>query len=713
MNEPGLPLWLNTNRRLDRWVRFDDDGRATIFTGRVEYGQGAITALAQIAAEELDLALEQVRIIGGDTSLTPDEGHTSGSRSIDEGGTALRTACAEARAVLLDEAARRLDLPVERLQVEQGRIGGADRTREISYWDLPHRDLLAREATGRVQPKPASRYTVVGLSAPRRDVPDKVAGRPRFVADLVQPGMLFGRVVRPPSAGARLLAFDEAAIRVLPGVVAVVRDGDFLGVVAEREEQAVKARRAAMAAARWQEPGLPVDAEGIHAWLEAAKTTDTVIVERRDEAARGRAVTRLQAQYGKPYIAHASIGPSCALARWDADPARVELWTHSQGVYPLAREIAQILGLPATSVVAHHVDGPGCYGHNGADDAAFDAVLLARAVPGRPVMLQWMRDDEFAWEPLGPAMRVKTAAALDAEGRIVDWQLDLWSNGHSQRSGMVKTEYPNATLLAAWHLAQPVARMPQGDPLMAGGGGMARNAEVIYDLPNQKVVAHRVEELPLRVSTLRALGAYANVFAAESFMDELAAAAGADPVEFRLRHLSDPRARAVIERAAEASGWVRGAASDGVTGRGIGFARYKNGYGYIAVVAHVTLEPDFRVTRVVAAVDVGLAINPDGILNQTEGGILQSLSWTLCEAVRFDRERIVSRDWETYPILTFAGVPQVEVHLINRPDEVPLGGGETPTGPTAAAVGNALAHALGVRVRELPLTRERIVAAMG
>jgi CO/xanthine dehydrogenase Mo-binding subunit len=540
-----------------------------------------------------------------------------------------------------------------------------------------------------------------------------VAGRPTFVADLVQPGMLHGRVVRPPSEGARLLSFDEAAIRALPGVVAVVRDGDFLGVVAEREEQAVRARRAAIAAAQWQEPGLPVDADGIHAFLEAAQTTDTVIVERRDEAARARGVTRLQAQYGKPYIAHASIGPSSALARWDANPDRVEIWTHSQGVYPLVREIARILGLPTASVVAHHVDGPGCYGHNGADDAAFDAVLLARAVPGRPVMLQWMRDDEFAWEPLGPAMVVKTRASIDGEGNIVDWSLDLWSNGHSQRPGLVETDYPTSSLLAAWQLETPVARMPQGDPAMSGGGGMARNAEVIYALPNQKVVAHRVDELPLRASTLRALGAYANVFAGESFIDELALACGADPLEYRLRHMQDPRARAVIELAAQKAGWVPHAQSDGTRGRGIAFAQYKNGYGYIAIVAEVALEPEFRVTRMVAAVDVGLAINPDGILNQTEGGILQALSWTLKEQVDFDRERILSRDWETYPVLTFSEVPQVEVHLIDRRDAEPLGAGETPTGPTAAAVGNALAHALGVRVRDLPLTRERIIAALG
>jgi CO/xanthine dehydrogenase Mo-binding subunit len=328
-------------------------------------------------------------------------------------------------------------------------------------------------------------------------------------------------------------------------------------------------------------------------------------------------------------------------------------------------------------------------------------------------MLQWMRDDEFAWEPLGPAMVVKTRASIDGEGNIVDWSLDLWSNGHSQRPGLVETDYPTSSLLAAWQLETPVARMPQGDPAMSGGGGMARNAEVIYALPNQKVVAHRVDELPLRASTLRALGAYANVFAGESFIDELALACGADPLEYRLRHMQDPRARAVIELAAQKAGWVPHAQSDGTRGRGIAFAQYKNGYGYIAIVAEVALEPEFRVTRMVAAVDVGLAINPDGILNQTEGGILQALSWTLKEQVDFDRERILSRDWETYPVLTFSEVPQVEVHLIDRRDAEPLGAGETPTGPTAAAVGNALAHALGVRVRDLPLTRERIIAALG
>mgnify|MGYP000092787161 CR=1 FL=1 len=711
MSAPAkLPSMLVANPRLNRWVRFNADQSVTIATGRVEIGQGVITAMAQIAAEELDVALDQVKMIGGDTVLTPDEGHTSGSRSIDEGGTAMRHACAEARQVLLAAAAQTLDIPADRLTVERGSISGLDRIRHVSYWDLPHADLLDRDATPGVKAKPVANHTIVGKSAPRLDLPDKVFGNPRFVADIELPGMLFGRVVRPPSYEAQLESFDEAAIRKLPGVVAVVRDGNFLGVVAEREEQAVKARTAAIAAARWKEKPLPTDAADIYRYLETRQTTDSVIFEATDADAKARGTRSFEARYVKPYLAHASIGPSCALAQ--VMDGKIEVWTHSQGVYPLQRDLAVVFNVPPESIIAHHVDGSGCYGHNGADDAALDAILLARAVPGRPVQVQWMREDECAWEPFGPAMVVKTRAALDAAGNIVDWSFDLWSNGHTQRPGAAKATGKVCSLLASWHLADPVARVPQGDPPMAGGGGMARNAQVLYDLPNQKVTAHRVEEMPLRVSTLRALGAYANVFAGESFMDELAAAAGADPVEYRLRHLKDPRARAVIELAARESGWRAGEVSDGTKGRGIAFARYKNGYGYFAVVIEVALEPELRVTRAVSAVDVGMAVNPDGIANQTEGGIIQAISWTLKEQVNFDRERVLSRDWETYPILTFPEVPRVEVHLINRPDEKPLGAGETPTGPTAAAVNNAIAHALGIRLRELPLTRERIIAAL-
>jgi len=711
MSAPAkLPGSLNTNRRLDQWLRFNLDRTVTICTGKVEIGQGIVTAMAQIAAEELDVALTRVRMVSGDTERTPDEGHTSGSRSIDEGGSALRYACAEARHLLLQAASKLLDIPADKLTVEDGVITGFDRIRKLAYWELPHAELLNREATASIKPKPPARHTIVGTNAARLDIPAKATGTPRFVQDLELPGMLFGRVVRPPSYDAQLASFDADAVRKLPGVVAVVRDGNFIGIVAEREEQAVKARLAAASAAQWQETSLPTDDAGIHDYLQSRQTRDQVIVERTDAAARAHGTRTLEARYTKPYIAHASMGPSCALAR--VDDGRTEVWTHSQGVYPLRHDLATVLDVPPENILVHHIEGAGCYGHNGADDVALDAVLLARAVSGRPVQVQWMRDDEFAWEPFGPAMVVKTRAALDAQGNIVDWAFDVWSNGHSGRPNTAKTAGKVSSLLAAWHLANPVAHRPQGDPPMTAGGGMARNSPATYDFPNERVVAHRVEEMPLRVSALRSLGAYANVFALESFMDELAAAAGADPVEFRLRHMKDPRARAVIELAAQKAGWRAGAPNDGASGRGIAFAQYKNGYGYLAIVIELGLEPDLHVKRAVAAVDVGQAINPDGIINQTEGGIIQAISWTLKEQVKFDRERVTTRTWEEYPILTFPEAPPVEVHLIDRPDEAPLGAGEMAAGPTAAAIANALHHALGVRIRDLPLTRVRIIAAL-
>jgi CO/xanthine dehydrogenase Mo-binding subunit len=360
-------------------------------------------------------------------------------------------------------------------------------------------------------------------------------------------------------------------------------------------------------------------------------------------------------------------------------------------------------------IVVHHVEGAGCYGHNGADDAALDAVLLSRAVSGRPVQVQWMREDEFAWEPYGPAMVVETKASLSAEGCIVDWSLEVWSNGHTSRPSRAKVDARISALRSAWEIARPAARIQQAD---AGGvGGISRNAIALYDLPKQRVVTHRVEEVPLRASSMRSLGAYANVFASESFMDELAEAAGRDPVEFRLAHMKEPRARAVIELAAAKAGWKAGATSDGTWGRGFGFAQFNNAYGYFAIAVELALEPALKVRRAVAAVDVGRAINPDGIVNQMEGGIVQAVSWALKEELRFDETGVSSRDWESYPILTFAEVPQIEIHLIDRPDEPPLGAGEVTMGPTAAAIGNALNHALGIRLRDLPLTRERIEAA--
>jgi CO/xanthine dehydrogenase Mo-binding subunit len=696
-----LPGSLNTNRRLDRWLRIDKSGTVTVFPGKVEIGQGILTALSQIVAEELDVSLERIRLAQTNTGYSPDEGMTSGSQSITDGGAALRYAAAEARDLLLQRAAQRLGVSLEQLSVTDGvvaaRSGGS-----ISYWDLATDDLLAREATGDVALKPAAQHTVIGTSAPRRDIPAKVTGAPSFVHDLEPAGMLHGRVVRPPSYRARLVGFDESDVRAAHGVVAVVRDGSFLGVVAEREEQAVRALARARRAAQWEESADLPDTDP--RFLTKEPTQDEVVSEKQDASAAGRAVKRLAAQYTRPYIAHAAIGPSCAVASFEN--GRYSVWTHSQGIYPLRAHLARALGVDEQNVVLAHVDGAGCYGHNGADDAALDAALLARAVPGRPVRVQWMREDEFTWEPYGPAMVVSVSADLDAGGNIVNWSEDIWSNGHTSRP-----RGGGVNLVAAWHLAKPFAPGPQADPPLPGGGSH-RNAIPLYEFPNQRVVRHLVTRVPVRVSSLRALGGTANVFAIESFMDELAEAAGADPLEFRLRHLKDPRARAVLEKVAEKAGWKTGEKGDGSRGRGIGFARYKNGAVYVAEIAEVEVGNEVAVKRVWAAIDAGLVINPDGIINQTEGGIIQTVSWALKEAVQYDRSRILTQSWEDYPILTFEEVPQVEVTIVNRPELPPLGAGEGAQGPTASAIANAIYNAMGVRLRDMPFTRDRIVAAI-
>ena len=698
-----LPGNLNTNRRLDRWLRINRDGTVTVFPGKVEIGQGILTALAQIVAEELDVTYGRIRLAPADTTYSPNEGMTSGSQSITDGGVALRYAAAEARDLLLQRAAARLGVSLEQLSVADG-VVTARSGRNVTYWDLASDDLLAREATAEIAPKPASLHTVIGTPTPRRDIPAKVRGAPSYVHDLDPPGLLHGRIARPPSYEARLAGVDAAEVRALPGIVAVVRDGSFLGVVAEREEQSIRALTRLKRIARWEESTvLPETTDPRFLLKESSE--DEVISEKRDAAAAARAAKTLEAEYTRPYIAHASIGPSCAVARFEG--GRYTVWTHSQGIYPLRRDLAGVLGVEEGRVAVIHMDGAGCYGHNGADDAALDAALLARAVPGRPVRVQWTREDEFGWEPYGPAMVVKLKADLDAQGNVVAWTEDIWSNSHSTRpSGL-----GGINLLAAWHLAQPFKPSPPRNPPLPGGGSH-RNGIPIYEFPNERVTNRLVKRMPVRVSALRALGATANVFAIESFMDELAAAAGADPVEFRLRHLKDPRARAVIETVAAKAGWREGEKGDGTHGRGIGFARYKNGACYVAVIVEVEAGNEIAVKRAWAAIDAGLVINPDGIANQTEGGITQTVSWALKEAVQYDRSRILTSNWSDYPILTFEEAPQVEVTIVNRPELPPLGAGEGAQGPTAAAIANAIHNALGVRLRDMPFTRERVLAAL-
>jgi CO/xanthine dehydrogenase Mo-binding subunit len=703
----SLPGSLANNRMLDAWLRINADGSATIFAGKVELGQGILTALAQIAAEELDLPFARIEMVSGDTARTPDEGHTSGSQSIEYGGTAIRLACAEARALLIEQASLRFNVASDALHVSDGVIATAD-GRKVTYGELADGLSLHREAGARIPPKPPAQHTIVGRPVPRSDIPAKVTGGAAYVQDLRLPGMVHGRVVRPPRYGASLDSVDAAAVESMPGVIVVVRDGSFLGVIAAREEQAIKAREALMRSAKWSGGRELPDPTRLHEHLLTLPAQAAVVSEKRTAAPAG--ARTIEATYTRPYQAHASIGPSCAVA--ELKSGKLTIWTHSQGVFPLRRDLAKALNMDAGNVRCVHVEGSGCYGHNGADDVALDAALLARAAAQRPVRLQWMRDDEFAWEPYGSAMIMQAKASLDAEGRIVEWIYDVWSNTHSTRPAAPAA---NNNLLASWYLAQPsTAGPPVNIPQPAGGGD--RNAVPLYDFPKQLIVNHLITAMPLRVSALRTLGAYGNVFALESFMDELAAASGRDPVAFRLAHLIDPRARAVIEAAAKKAGWRDARNGDGTRGRGIGFARYKNLSTYVAVVAEVEIDRGagtIRVPRAVAAADAGQIINPDGLRNQIEGGIIQSTSWTLHEAVRFDRNGITSRDWSSYPILTMPDAPKVEVELIDRPTEKSLGSGEAAQGPMVAAIANAFAHATGKRLRDLPFTPERVRTTLG
>jgi CO/xanthine dehydrogenase Mo-binding subunit len=691
------PSALAAHPRLDAWLDLSEPGAVAVSAGRVELGQGVLTAFAAIAAHELDVDPARVRTPAACTEHGPDGGVTSGSMSVAEWGAALRQACAEARAVLLAAAAARLQVPVTTVEVHDGHVRAPD-GRGVGYWELEPARLLDRAADGCALPKPPGPG---GPDLPRLDLPDKVLGRPRYVHDLRLPGQLYGRVVRPPAAGAVLVHVDPGAA---DGGVTVVREGSFLGVVAEREEVAVRSAAALAASASWSVPTGP-EVTDLRAWLRATAGGRTVVADDTGTSVDSDAVVaEVRASYSRPFLAHASIAPSCAVAFWAG--ARVQVWSHTQGVHPLRRAIAQALDLASTDVVVQHVEGAGCYGHNGADDAAFDAVLLARAVPGRAVQVVWSRADELSAAPFGPGMVADLSAGVDAEGRVRTWRHETWSQGHTARPGYAGTP----GLRGALELAGG-APAPPADPKLPAGGAL-RNADPIYAFPARHVVGRLSRAAAPRASALRSLGAFLNVFAIESFMDELAALAGADPLAYRLAQLSDPRARAVLERAATVAGWAgRDAGADG--GFGIAVARYKGSAAYCSVVAEVEAGHEVRVRRLVLAVDAGRVISHDGLAHQIEGGAVQATSWTLLEQARFDRNGPTSTDWSTYPILRFSQVPPVTVEILDRPDQPSLGAGEAALGPTAAAIANAVRDALGVPVRDLPLTPERIIEALG
>jgi nicotinate dehydrogenase subunit B len=714
-----LPGSLHQTPELDAWVRINTDGTITIFSGKVELGQGIKTALAQIAAEELDVTAARIQVVNGDTGQTPNEGTTAGSMSVETSGNALRFAAAEARHLMLLLAFEQLEAqtPADQLVVSDGTITDPATGRQITYTALMGGKRFGSIISGRVAPKSAAAYTVIGQPEKRLDLPGKVSGVPSYVHDLDLPGMLHARVVRPPSYHARLVSVDLNGVLHMPGVIDVVHDGSFLAVIAEREEQAVWAWEMLQTQAIWEQQTPLPPADSIYEHLRTHTGDAALIVNGAgvddpipDIEIPAEAAQTLTATYLRPYHMHASIGPSAAAAQW-AD-GRLTIWTHSQGVYSLQAAVAQVLDMDPAAIRAIHVEGAGCYGHNGADDAALDAALIARAVPGRPVLLKWMRADEHAWEPYSSAMVMDLQASLDVEGTVINWNHDVYSYIHSTRP---RGGTPGSDLLAARYLAQP---FPQNEPRMVTGSefGSHRNAWPKYAFNRQRVVKHFVPDSPLRVSAMRSLGAYANVFAIESFMDELAHAAGVDPVAFRLLHLADERARAVIQAAAEKAGWqAQPRPANNGRGRGLAFAQYKNRQTYAAVVADVQVDREtgvIHLERMVIAADAGQVVNPDGLSNQLEGGCVQAASWTLLEQVRFDADGITSRDWDTYPILRMGAAPVIESLILNRPGWPFLGSGEATQPPTPAAIANAVFDAVGVRLRQIPFTPERVLAAL-
>ncbi|MDB5599110.1 MAG: xanthine dehydrogenase family protein molybdopterin-binding subunit [Xanthobacteraceae bacterium] len=695
--KPALPGSLNANRLLSQWIGFDKSGRVSIRPGKVEIGQGIVTALAQIAADELDVAFERIDMQPATTATSPNEGVTSGSRSVTESGMALRHACAAARQIFLSVTAQRTGVPLDRIEVVDGRFIGP--SGEIgSYWADADTGLLACEAPAKVKIKSAAERSIAGTTVARIDLPDKVFGLPRFIHDLRLPGMIFARVVRPATRGARLVEAPEA-----PAGCSLVIDGNFVAVAADTEATADAAATKLAARIRWDERDTLPEQTEMRAFLRASPAEKLTLA---DQPGRAAPTQTLRTQFYRPYLSHASIGVCCAVARFADD--RLEVWSHSQSIFLLRKDLARVLGLPIEAVTVHHREGAGCYGHNGADDVALDASLVARAHPGSPVRLQWSRADELGWSPFSSAMLVEIEAGVDAKGDLVDWKHEVFSNGHLLRPG----NFDSPSLLAAAELATPFEAPIAQNPPLASGGGADRNAFPIYRTGGLTLDIHRLLDMPIRVSSLRGLGAMVNVLAIEATMDELAATAGRDPVEYRLTHLDDQRAKDVIEAVVAMAGPRPAAPPDGY-GRGLAFARYKGTSAYCAVVAEIEAEEQVRVRRLWIAADAGEVINPEGAAHQIEGGAVQACSFALKEAVTFDRRGITSNAWETYQILRFEDVPQVMTQLLPRPDLPPVGVGECATGPTVAAIANAIHDALGVRPRTMPFTADNLSLDMG
>ena len=689
-----------TDLNIGNRLRIFADGHVELLLGKVELGQGIGTALAQIAAEELGVRFERMSLAPVDTQFSPDEAYTFSSISIQQSGSATRCAAAAARDFLLEKAADQVGVEPRELTVEDGEVLVSAANTGVSYWQLLDGESAEISVSDEQAMKPFEDYEVVGKSYPRIDLPGKVFGKQSYLQDLRLPEMVHARVIRPDSERAEIEHFDTEAVDALPGVLAVIRDGNFVAVVALREDQVRRAAAVLRSTVKWKLAGDMPDEKLVFDWLKSAQVQTETVVEHSLGADERIPTERVSASYQRPYQAHASISPSAAIAKFEDGDLTV--WSHAQGIYPLREAIATVLELDVGNVRCRHMEASGCYGHNGGDDAACDAAAIAVHYPGRPIRLQWERGDEMAWEPYGSAMHIDVGAGVDDEGNIRQWEYDLWSTPHSSRP---RSAANAGNMIYAQHKQGPLP-LPPVQSIPQPNGGADRNAVPLYDFDAVSVTKHLVTDVPIRVSALRSLGAYANVFAIESFMDELAARVNVDPLTYRLRHLKDERGLAVLQELVKVGDWEQRRVSDETDGWGLGFARFKNRSSYLGVIVRVAADMSakaFRVKSVTAVCDAGLIVNPDGVRAQIEGGIIQSCSWTLKERVRFSRQQKRSLDWSTYPILRFDEIPDIDVTLVSRDDQPALGVGESAQGPTAAAIANAVFDATGQRLRQLPL----------
>lgn len=698
------PFPAEVEKALDAWIAISADSRVTIYTGKVDLGTGTETALAQVAAEELDLRMDQVSVVQGDTAVTPDQGPTWGSLTIPRSAAEVRAAAATARARLIDLAASAFGEPATQLTIEAGVIR-APSGRSASYGDLLRGRRFDIEVNRSAPTKAREAYRLVGTSVPRVDIPAKVTGEFEFVHDVRVPGMLHGRTISPPRLGSRLVEINEGAAMAIAGVIRVVRQQNFAGVVARSEWAAIKAVQAL--SPRW-EGGMPLPTAGtvIEGLRATTPTTTTQLAAAGNpDDALANALHRVSANFDMPFQTHGSIGPSCAVA--DVRPDGVTVWSASQAPHWLRGALADLLGLPDAQVRVIYVEGAGCYGRNGHEDATGDAILLSQAV-GAPVRVQWTRSQEHGAAPMGPAHSVTVQAGLDQTGRIISWVSGGWTTD-------VMQTFPPVAMSGF-----SAAGFPQFQSTFAGF--THGNQQPGYVIPNQRVLAHRIDRFPVRVSWIRGPGRILNTFAVESVVDELAEAAGVDQVAFRLAHAPDARARAVIERVAALAQWQprngRRAPPDGsrpvLRGRGVAYCRYSNSSSYVAMIADVAIERRtgrVHVEHVFVSHDCGQMVNPDGVLNQVQGQIVQTTSRALYEEMGFDGSHVTTVDWASYPILRFSDAPNMTVDLVVS-NEPPLGVAEPASAPVIAVIANAIADATGTRLRRIPFNAERVRRAI-